>query len=144
MKKYSAICVLLLLIILPSNILAATFYMKDGTTFTGKIVGETTASFHVKKHGMNYSIIHEYSDIEKIDIFAVIDKDGALRYPTNLKWISTDRQELSQEEFRNLLLKDQVMYQREQAKSVKGIYTIMFIQFLIILGGGIAIAISAS
>ena len=144
MKKYSAICVLLLLIILPSNVLAATFYMRDGTTFMGELVGETALSFHVKKHGESYSILHEYSDIKKVGLFAIIDDLWALKYPTDLKAMVPDRGELSQDEFRTLLLKEQVRYQREQANSVKGIYTIIFIQFLVVVVSGVALAIAAN
>lgn len=144
MKKHSAIYVLLLLIILPSNILAATIYMRDGEMHKGRIVGETEEEFFVKLDGESYSIFFTHHEFNKVDIYAIIDDTGMMRYPADLTLIGSDALPISEEEFQRQMAKRRLEVMQDQADSLRGINTILFLQLLLIIGGGVAIAIGSS
>lgn len=107
----------------------ATIYLRDKGTIKGLIVSETADAFMIKAEGVNYSPTYKHDTIKKVDIYAVIDDKGRLRWPDDLLLRADIETATSQEEFQKRLLTAQLRAHEETARSVKSISKLLWLQF---------------
>jgi hypothetical protein len=85
-----------------------------------------------------------YDAIDKTAVFCIVDEKGDIRYPALLPASSPGSalgsKELTPAEFQAVLLQDQRREMQQMNNHLGVIATIMFIEFLAVVAGGVIIA----
>jgi hypothetical protein len=146
MHRLLSVYVIFFLLVGSLPVSAATIYLRDKTRIEATITGETAMEFHIQKAGKNYSFAYmqPYDSINKADVFCIMDEKGNIKYPTLLPPSSPGgglgTKELSPAEFQAILLQDQRREMQQMNNHLGTIVTIMFIEFIVAVAGGVIIA----
>jgi hypothetical protein len=111
---------------------AATVYLRDRTRVKAVIVSESTESFEIRQEGVNYSPFYKSDALQKVDIYAIIDDSGELKYPHDLSapLSAFDPNPGSESEYYNRMLSMQMSANHELSRHVKSISTVLWLEFI--------------
>jgi len=111
---------------------AATVYLRDRTRVKAVIVSESAESFEIRKDGVNYSPFYKSDTLQKVDIYAIIDDLGELKYPLDLSAALSafDPKPGNESEYYNRMLSMQISANRELSRQVKSISTVLWLEFI--------------